>query len=58
MSDRKKLNTKEENRLKELEDKAKQEFIENSDLSIVEWLDSEKEKQEYLTLYDRFLKAL
>lgn len=56
--DWKKLNKKEENRLKELEDKATKEFIQNSDLSVVEWLNTEKEKQEYLSLYDRFLKAL
>lgn len=53
----KKLNRKEKERLSELEEKAKDYYINNSDFSIVEWLDTEEEKQEYLGLMDRFLKG-
>ncbi len=45
-------------RMEELETKAKDKFIENSDYRVEDWLNNEKEVEEYKRLFKKFLKRL
>ena len=51
-----KLTKKELSRLTELETKARDVFIENSDYYVEDWLDNE-EALEWKNLFDKFLKS-
>jgi len=52
------LTKKEKLRLKELENKARNNYIENSDYRAEDFLDTVKEKQEYTKLFNKFLGSL
>lgn len=49
------MTIKEKERFEELAEKAREIFLSNSDYNPEDWLDDEKEREEYIVLLQKFL---